>query len=316
MSARLRGVAASLLLLAGTLAVACSSGGEGGEPAGAVLAGEAGLESGYPKYVDAASGLSVILGTPDLAVGRQRVAFVLSDAEGVVRLPVARITSSYAASGDEAPRESTSARFYEFPEGVRGIYVAELTFDRAGEWIIEVSFPRPDGSTAATSFRFPVAERSRAPAVGDLAPASHNRTLRDASSIHELSTGSEPAPALYEQTIAEALAEQRPLVVVFASPGFCTNALCGPQAEVLSALHGRYGDRASFIHVDLYENPQEIRGAGLDVAIETPLLEEWGLETDEWTFVIDAAGAIAARFEAFTPEVELEQALLAVLDRS
>ena len=52
------------------------------------------------------------------------------------------------------------------------------------------------------------------------------------------------------------------------------------------------------------------------MAIETPLLEEWGLETDEWTFVIDAAGAIAARFEAFTPEVELEQALLAVLDRS
>ena len=314
MSARPRGFGLALLLLAlaaGVLALACSGGGED-EPPGAAFAGEAGLESGYPRYVDAEAGLTVILGTPDLAVGRQRVAFVLSDAGGVVRLPIATVVSRF--EGDEASGETATARFYEFPEGVRGIYVSELTFDRAGEWRLEVSLPRPDGTNASTSFRFPVAERALAPAVGDAAPASRNRTLADVASVHELSTGAEPDPALYKLTIAEALAAGRPLVVVFASPGFCTNALCGPQAEVLSALRERHGAGASFIHVDLYENPTEIRGAGLDVAIETPLLAEWGLETDEWTFIVDASGKIAARFEAFAPEVEVEQALLAVLD--
>ena len=160
-----------------------------------------------------------------------------------------------------------------------------------------------------------MAERTRAPAVGEPAPASANRTLRDAASVAELSTGAEPDPELYRLTIAEALAaEGRPLVVVFASPGFCTNALCGPQAEVASVLRERHGDRADFIHVDLFENPHEVRTGGLDAAIETPLLEEWGLETDEWTFVIDGGGIVAARFEAFAPEAELEAALLAVLE--
>ena len=48
------------------------------------------------------------------------------------------------------------------------------------------------------------------------------------------------------------------MVVVFASPAFCVNAVCGPQVEVLSELQEVYGDRASFVHVDLYENPEEI----------------------------------------------------------
>ena len=310
---------AALVLLGGALALACSSGGGDAAPvapssAGAVAAGEAGLESGYPRFVDAAAGLTVILGTPDLAVGTQRVAFVLSDAQGLVRLPVANLTTGFA--GDDAAGTTTLARFYAFPEGVRGIYVAELTFDRPGEWTLTVGFPRPDGTPGGTSFPVAVAAQALAPAVGDLAPASRNRTLRDAESLHQLSTGAEPDPALYERTIEEALAERRPLVVVFASPGFCTNALCGPQAEVASALRERYGERASFIHVDLYENPDAIRTGGLEVAVETPLLEEWGLQTDEWTFVIDADGVVAARFEAFTTEEELEQALIAVLERS
>ena len=307
----------ALVLLGAAIALACSSGGDDDDASagatGAIPAGESGIESGYPRFVDAAAGLTVILGTPDLAVGTQRVAFVLSDAQGLVRLPVADVTSSFA--GDDATGESTVARFYAFPEGVRGIYVAELSFDRPGEWTLAVGFPLHDGTRGGTSFPVAVAERSLAPAVGERAPASRNRTLRDAA-LRELSTGAEPDPALYERTIEEALGERRPLVLVFASPGFCTNPLCGPQAEVASALRERHGERASFIHVDLYENPEAIRTGGLEVAVETPLLAEWGLETDEWTFVIDSGGVVAARFEAFTTEEELEQALIAVLERS
>ena len=58
----------------------------------------------------------------------------------------------------------------------------------------------------------------------------------------------------------------------------------------------------NFIHVDLYENPLEIRSMGLGVAIETPLLREWGLRTPEWTFIVGADGLVAGRFEAFAPE--------------
>ncbi len=272
--------------------------------------GEEGFEASYPQYTDEASGLTLIFGTPDLGLGPQRIAFVLSDAHGIVKLPIASLSASLG--GGEAT--SVIARYFDFPEGIRGLYVGELEFDRAGEWTLQVSIPRPDGSTAAISFPATVAEQTLAPDVGDPAPASSNRTLADVESVYELSTGAEPDPALYELTVAEAIEAGRPFVIVFASPGFCTNALCGPQAEILTSLRERHGDRANFIHVDLYENPQEIRTMGLGVAIETPLLREWGLHTPEWTFIVGADGAVAGRFEAFAPEAELEEALIAVLD--
>lgn len=280
----------------------------------AVAVGEAGFDSGYPRYLDEEAGLTVILGTPDLGPGAQRLAFVVTDDQGLVRLPVVAVSAQFE---DEAEPSLTSiARFYDFPEGIRGIYVTEMAFERAGQWTIGVSFPLPDGSTSGTSFPVQVAEKTHAPNVGEAAPASRNRTLDDVDSIHQLSTGAEPDPLLYAQTIAQALEDGRPLVVVFASPGFCTNALCGPQAEVLSILRERYSDQANFIHVDLFENPEEIRTGGLDVAIETPLLLEWGLETAEWTFIIDANGIVVHRFEAFAAESELEPALLEVIESS
>ena len=48
------------------------------------------LLADYPVYFDEQSGLRTILGTPDLAIGHQRVGFVLSDKDGLVRLPVER----------------------------------------------------------------------------------------------------------------------------------------------------------------------------------------------------------------------------------
>jgi hypothetical protein len=104
----------------------------------------------------------------------------------------------------------------------------------------------------------------------------------------------------------------RPFVVTFASPAFCTNALCGPQVEVLSALNDRYADQADFVHIDIYDNPHEIRG-DLSRAIRNPLLKEWGVETDEWTFIVDGDGNIAAKFESFASESELQAALQTLL---
>ena len=97
-----------------------------------------------------------------------------------------------------------------------------------------------------------------------------------------------------------------------ASPAFCTNAVCGPQVEVLQELKDRYKGQANFIHVDFYDNPEEIQG-DLDRARLSPAVVEWGLPSTEWSFVIDGNGIVSARFEAFATLDELEQALLKVL---
>ncbi|HJM75899.1 MAG TPA: hypothetical protein QGI71_08600 [Dehalococcoidia bacterium] len=317
---------APLAALVASLAVACSSSTAPPptnplDDRGVATAGSEGAVdpflAAYPQYTDEATGIRTVLGTPDLGVGRHRVAFALSDENGLVRLPIVRVASYFRPDGDEGvregPVEEARAIFYEFPFGVRGIFSTELSFDRAGTWELDVLLPQPDGTAATVAFAFPVAEQTLAPAVGDPAPRTESRTQADVVTLAELTTGHEPDPALYQRSIAASLAADRPLVVVFASPAFCTNALCGPQVEVVVELALLYGDRVDFTHIDLYENPHEIKG-DLDNAVRTPILEQWGIESDEWTFIVGADGLVAARFEAFVTRGELERALVAVLD--
>ena len=263
------------------------------------------------------NGLTTILATTDTGVGENRFAFVLTQPGGLVKFPVVSVKSFYYPDGYEGEREGPAeqkfATFQEFPFGTRGVYSADYIFDRSGDWGVEVSLPDSDGTFLTTEHRFEVTEETVAPDIGARPPETRNRTLADVGSIAELTSGSLRDPELYDLAIPDALVSGRPFAVVFASPAFCTTAVCGPQVDVVSELNATYGDRMDFIHVDLFSNPHEIKG-DLDLAVHTPLLESWGLYTDEWTFVMDASGTVAGRFEGFSPYSELEETILETLD--
>ncbi len=261
--------------------------------------------------------IDVVLATPDLGVGSQRFALVLSDSQGLVKFPVVEFnTYRYPDGFDgdrEGPVETEFARFTLFPFGTRGIHVTELAFDAAGDWSVEANVPRTNGSQELAEVRFEVLEHPKSVRVGDPAPPSQNRTLADVADVADLTTGSFYDEELYRYSVADAIERKRPFVVVFASPAFCTNAVCGPQVEVVSELREQYAEDADFIHVDLFQNPQEIQG-DLSRAIETELLDEWGLISQEWTYVIGADGNVAARFENFVGAGELTQAIESAID--
>ena len=266
------------------------------------------LDWGYPVYVSS-DGYTIALGTPDLAPGRHRISLVIEGPAGLVETPAMRVT----VLPDHAPgeMEEVVARFSRFPDGVRGFHVTHVEFATVGRWNLILHIPSEDGFEDL-GIAIDIPEDTAAPSLGDAAPASQSRTITDVANIEDLSTGDKPDPGLYLVSLADAVEAGKPLVVVFASPGFCTNAFCGPQAEVLSEIRSIYGDAANYVHVDLYENPAEVK-LGAE-PIETPILEEWGLHTGEWTFVVDADGIVVARFEAFAPLEEVEAALAEVLE--
>ncbi|MDG0868022.1 TlpA family protein disulfide reductase [Candidatus Lucifugimonas marina] len=266
-----------------------------------------------PRWTVVSDEINLELATPDLGVGVQRFGIVLSDDSGLIKFPIVKLTSNYYPDGydnDPIPEISTSglARFYLFPFGTRGIHSTDLQFDRAGLWSVSADIPRPDGTTEHVEVRFPVAEKAQSVTVGQNAPASESRTLESTGDIAKLTTGSQRDAGLYEYSIAEALQREKPLLIVFASPAFCTNAVCGPQVEIASELREIYGDQVDFVHVDLYSNPHEIQG-DLSKARLTPILEEWGLSSQEWTFIVDSNGIVTYRFENFAPKPELIEAL-------
>ena len=267
-----------------------------------------------------ADGLQAIFATPDLGVGRHRVAFALVSRTALVSAPSAAIRSFYAPPFEEDPAaplgeaaQTALALFRPFPLVERGLYSASMEFDRPGRWALEATVLGSDGMPKRARLYFDVPERSVAPAPGSAAPPSDSKTAADVDSLSQLTTGSEPDADLYRVSIADAVESGLPAVVVMASPAFCISAVCGPQVEVLSELKDEFAGRAHFIHVDFYDNPDEIQG-DLSRAVVSPTVREWRLPSPEWTFVIDARGAIAARFEGFATLEELRQSLLGVLE--
>jgi hypothetical protein len=137
-------------------------------------------------------------------------------------------------------------------------------------------------------------------------------TARDVDDLSRITTDNPPDPDLYQLSIHEALEAGKPLVVVFATPAFCVSATCGPQVEMVSQVKERHLGEANFIHVEVFENPHLIQG-GRPTGGLAPAVEEWGLLTEPWTFVIDREGKVHAKFEQFTPAEEIEEALREVL---
>lgn len=262
--------------------------------------------------------ITPIVATTVLEVGEQRLAFLLTTSKGLIKSPSAMVTPVYL-DGDGALGTTMEAKFNLWPYGIRGSYSTYANFDRAGRWRIDVQVDNPDGKDEV-QFEIEVLEQSPIPAVGTTALLSLSKILADYASIEEITTDYSPDPALYQLTIKDAVENDLPSVVVFASPAFCTSPTCGPQVDAVSELKDKRPGQANYIHVEIYDNPALIQG-DLDRAEIFSVVDDWGLTSiddyfnESWTFILDASGKIVDRFEGFATVDELESALEKVLPR-
>ena len=194
----------------------------------------------------------------------------------------------------------------------RGYYVVEAAeFDAPGIWSAELTVDPPDADAFRAGAAFNVIAQPSALGVGMAAPAIDHATLDDVADVEQLSSAEEPVLDMYVVTVAEALREGRPLVVQFSTPRFCVSHMCGPVYEELTSLHATYGDRVRFLHLEPFDLAIARTEGRL---VPTPAFQSWSLQTEPWTFVIDAAGVVSARFEGMVGASELEAALQRVLD--
>ena len=274
------------------------------------------LSLGGPNY-------SVILVTSDLAVGANRVSFGLIDRDGMpVRTEQAQVQSVYFPPGQDGGeiRQTATAQFQQWPPGERGVYVTTLDFDLPGEvteanpgfWALQITTTTEAGVVVEAQTAARVAEQSSTPSIGYPAPRSVTPTVRDTDDLSTISSSEIPDPDLYQLSVDQALDSGKPLVVVFASPAFCVSATCGPQVNLVGQVKERHQDKANFIHVEVFVNPHLIEG-GRPTSGWSPVIDEWGMLSEPWTFVIDGNGLVRAKFEQFTPVEEIEAALLEIL---
>ena len=240
----------------------------------------------------------------DTAVGTPRIVFGLfdgpdpvADAQSVM-LSVVPAGEENAELVWEGPAENYSD--YEVP-----YWVAYPTLPTPGFWGITAEIVLADGRTVTSQFTIEAKEENTAVAVGEFAPLSQNRTLATEPDINKLNSGNDPDPAFYQLTVADAVANEKPTVVGFITPGLCETKWCAPVLNSVAAVRDEVGDAANFIHIEVYEDFQALT--------YVPEMAEWGLETEPYIFVLDDAGRVVASLPGPVSPRELRQALEPVL---
>ncbi len=257
----------------------------------------------------------VRVGSSDIALGPNRLLLGISTRDGTP-LGKATVRIRFFALDSPAPGtprgESAALYLGDAPDAPQALYAARVNLDQTGGWEAEAILSKPGAAPVAKRAGFRVKANPDVPFPGQPAPPSVNQTIA-ATPIEQLTSQRPPGDSdLYRLTIADALAQHKPLLVVFSTPAFCQSRTCGPQMDAVQRIKTQYATQMNFIHIEIFDRPDLlIQGHGTQRLRQT--VAEWRLPTDPWTFLVTPQGAIYDRFEGFAPEYELQQSIQAML---
>lgn len=251
--------------------------------------------------------LAVVASAPAaIGVGEQRVMFTLIDQE----------TNQWVTSPDRAatvtlrdengsPLDTYPLEFVWVLEDVRGLYVANLVIPEAGTYQVTID---ADGFATAGPAGLVASEDPTVVQIGEPAPESETKVGADFPDLATITSDPNPDPAMYEVSVADAVVSGSPTVITFATPAFCTSEACGPMLDQVKAMQPSYPG-VEFVHVEVYDDLQVTDFKDLTVV---PAVEEWGLPSEPWVFVVDESGTVTAAFEGAVSDEELTLAIEAV----
>lgn len=252
-------------------------------------------ESEPTPIVEEPSSIQVMIASDDYHVGTPRIALVLFDgiapAEGLQNV----VVRLFDLSGDN-PAVVWEGAATEYADAPVAYWTTFPEIPAAGEWGLQIDATLADGSADVYDRLITVTDDPRSPAIGEMPPASENRTAAT-NNLSELSSGRDPVPALYEMTVADALQSGKPSVITFATPAFCQTQVCAPVVNTVEAVYEQVGDAANFLHLEVYKDFQEF--------VVSDEMVEWELTTEPWTFVLNADGEVAARLGGPVSQAEI-----------
>lgn len=325
-----------LCLVALVALSACTSGAAGptgpattSGPSGAANACDPGGASparsypGWPGSDAAATATATelvpFLVSSELAVGQNRFLFTLIDGQNrLVAAPDVEVDLRFfdLAADPATPVTELTASYLQAEED-RGLYRAGVDFTCSGSWGAEVTATMPDGEQRQARVVFSVRPESSTPEIGAPVPATETPTADSPEAIGGISTDQDPDPDFYRLSVAEALEQQEPFALIFATPAFCQTRACGPTLDIVRDVAADFKDELAFIHVEPYV--LEGTDAGLQPVLSeaggfqpVPSVVEWGLLSEPYIFVVDDDGTLAAKFEGVAGADELREAFEAV----
>jgi len=180
--------------------------------------------------------------------------------------------------------EFRAASTAEDPDAAGVVYSTELSFPSDGEWRIAAILKEAGELKGALLATAVVGEFEKVPQPGQKAPVIHTPTAQDAGGDLSKITTRAPPDTQNKVDFADALGKE-PIVLLFATPQFCQSRVCGPVVDVAEQAKHEYGDKAAFIHMEIYnENDpaEKVR----------PQVRAFHLPSEPWLFTIDRQGIV------------------------
>ena len=192
------------------------------------------------------------------------------------------------------------------PTEAQDVYVVpSVDFNRGGAWLAIAMLKGEDGLEVSRVPSPVVGSFPEVPNVGEKAPVINTPTASDVGGdLAEIDTRV-PSDQMHEVDFADAVGKD-PIVLVFATPALCQSRVCGPVVDVAQQVADSYGDRADFIHMEVFNDNDPGKGI-------RPQLRAYGLPTEPWTFLIDRKGVIRERLEGAYGVSELDAAMRTIL---
>jgi hypothetical protein len=197
------------------------------------------------------------------------------------------------------------------PDAAKTLYVAEVPFDKPGEYEVLGLARLDDRLVAATSAAPPLVvvpkKDDPVPAVGQAPPRIHTPTEADVGGdLSKIDTRA-PHDDMHKVDFADVLGK-KPVVMIFATPLLCQSRVCGPVVDVTAQVEDEYRDKADFIHMEIYNDNEINKGT-------RPQVNAFGLPSEPWVFAFDKNGKVAARIEGAFSVKELQDAVKQALQQ-
>jgi hypothetical protein len=176
------------------------------------------------------------------------------------------------------------------------VYVGLADFPSAGQYDYLVKGINSAGETIGGNAFVTVATTGPELAVGMDVPAVQQKVVTDPGVSLSVVDSGVPPDTWHDVTVAQALAEHKPMVLYFGEPGYCPSKTCGPTVAILKQLCNQYCTQFSFQHIedDIPPGPAFVQPNALP---NNPAFLAFGLRSDPWVFFVNSAGVVSDRFE-------------------
>jgi hypothetical protein len=182
-----------------------------------------------------------------------------------------------------------SATTAEDADAARVVYSTQIDLPREGEWKM-AAILKEDGELKGSPLPgVVVGEFHRIPRPGERAPTIRTPTAQDVGGDLSKITTRVPPDTQNEANYAEALGKE-PIVLLFATPQFCQSRVCGPVVDVAEQAKHEYGNKAAFIHMEIYNGNDPGQGV-------RPQVRAFHLPSEPYLFTIDRRGVVQDAIE-------------------